>query len=181
MARQSAELAQQVTVDAMRWMRHSRYITAALVVVVCPLMTIATLKYTGARREGQMGTVAQKDEAQPERAEAEAPSASPIPDKATETTGLDGGTALAQEIIHALPMPPGGLPGQRPAPCPSYLHELNGYCWSKHQLSAAEVNDGMCETGLRLYEPAPGWCRSHLYGYFPAFLNPKGNNVVEPQ
>jgi len=100
----------------------------------------------------------------------EPPEASPSP-----TLGLDGGSALAEAVRHALPLPPNGLPGQRAAPCHPLGEDIGGHCWFKHQLTTEQVEAGACDT-YRLYEPSEGWCREHQAGYWPVFLPRRRTN-----
>jgi len=103
----------------------------------------------------------------------EPPEASPSP-----TLGLDGGSALAEAVRHALPLPPNGLPGQRAAPCLDSQEELGGHCWFRLQLTVEQVKEGACNTS-RFYEPNEGWCREHLAGYRPVFLPRRRSNSAE--
>jgi tetrahydromethanopterin S-methyltransferase subunit G len=112
---------------------------------------------------------------------AEHESAQEQDDDKSLSTGLDGGTELTKLVTQTLPIPTGGLPGQMTGPCPATADEIDGYCWKKIFLTSADVKDGMCDN-LRLYEPSPGWCRSHHAGYKPVFgPRKKDNNTVDPQ
>jgi len=178
-AKQSAEVAQQVTTAAMKRLRRSRYVMAALALVVSPIFSITAVRYTETRTKRETDTLAREEKAQPAPPRAEEPPQTD-PGEEADTAGLDGGTALAEALVKALPFPPHGVPGQKAAPCASGEEEFSGYCYAKYQLTANNVSRGHCES-LRLYEPSPGWCRAHRLGYLPVYTGRKDNNAVEPQ
>jgi len=180
LAKQNAEVAQQVSSAAMKLIRQSRYVTVALALVVSPIVSTTVVRYTDARREHETDTLAHEEKPDPKPRHPEEPPQQTAPDEEADTAALDGGTALTEALLQALPLPPGGVPGQRAAPCPAVYEEIHGRCWQKYTLSAEQVRVGSCEQ-LRLYEPEPGWCRSHRYGYLPVFASRKDNNSVEPE
>jgi len=178
LAKQSAEVAQQVTMAALKWMRRGRYLTVAVALVVSPIVSTTVVRFTDARRQRDTGTLAREEKAQSAHAEAERSPPQTVPDEEADTAGVDAGTAMTEALLQALPFPPHGVPNQKPAPCSSGDEELdfNGYCYRKAEVKKA----GHCED-LRLYEPSPGWCRSHRYGYLPVYTSRKDNNSVDPQ
>jgi len=182
LAKQSAEVAQQVINAAMQVIRRNRYVMAALALVVSPIVSTTTaVRYIETRKEHETDTLARREKSQPEPHQAEEPPRQTVPDEEAETSALDAGTALTEALRQALPFPPHGVPGQKAAPCSSvFEEEVSGYCYKKETLSSEQVKAGYCET-LRLYEPSPGWCRSHRYGYLPVYTSRKDNNSVEPE
>jgi hypothetical protein len=107
------------------------------------------------------------------------PSEVPPPEEGTTSGGLDAGTAMAELLKGAQPMPTGGLPRQQSAPCPEDIEEFNGYCWLRSPLTPGQVKAGACdEPGL--YEPSAGWCRTHKAGFRPWHGPRRINNAVDP-
>ena len=179
-AKESVELAQQVTAAAMKWMRHSRYVTAAVAFLIGPIVSTTVVRYTDAGRKRGTNTLAREENAQPERAQKEEPLPPTVPDEEADTANLEGGTAMTEALLQSLPLPSHGVPGQRAAPCPAFYDEISGYCWTTKTLTSEQVKGGACEQ-LRLYEPSLGWCRAHRAGYLPVYASRKDNNAVEPQ
>jgi len=181
-SQEHAEQARQANAAALKRMRWT-FGAVAAAVVLGPLST-AILQHAETRRPlpQQGAPVHEQDNTGPQSASAEnsQQAQQEVPAEEADTTALDGGTALAQAALSALPLPSNGVPGQRAAPCPAGIEEMSGYCWGKHVLTEAEVKAGHCEI-LRLYEPSPGWCRTHRAGYLPVFAARKDNNAVDPQ
>ncbi|HLL56217.1 MAG TPA: hypothetical protein VK447_21820 [Myxococcaceae bacterium] len=103
----------------------------------------------------------------------------PPPEEGMTSGGSDAGTEMAELLKSALPMPTGGLPRQRAAPCPEDVEEINGYCWTKWSLTPAQVKTGACEDP-GMYEPSAGWCRAHKAGFRPWYGPRRINNAVDP-
>jgi hypothetical protein len=101
------------------------------------------------------------------------------PEGAATSGGLDAGTAMAELLKSAQPMPTGGLPRQQPAPCPAGTEQFNGYCWKRWPLTPELVKAGACDQP-DLYEPSAGWCRAHLAGFRPWYEPRRTNRVVDP-
>jgi len=179
-AGESAERAEHATAAALKWRRWTAWGAVAAAFVLGPFST-AVLWHSGLIRTRQEdGALLSQRDARPKEAEDSGPMERSAPEEGADTTALDGGTALAQAALQALPIPVGGVPGQRAAPCSADDEEISGFCWVKHQLTAAQVKAGRCET-LHLYELSPGWCRAHRAGYLPVYTGRKDNNAVEPQ
>ncbi len=103
----------------------------------------------------------------------------PPPEEETASGGLDAGTAMMKLLKNAQPMPTGGLPHQRAAPCPEGIEEFNGYCWSRSSFTPAQVEQGTCEDPV-FYEPSAGWCRAHKAGFRPWYGRRRTPNAVDP-
>ncbi|HLL84271.1 MAG TPA: hypothetical protein VK420_16530 [Longimicrobium sp.] len=102
----------------------------------------------------------------------------PEPEEEHWSGRLDAGTEPAK----LLPMPKGGLPRQRAAPCPQAAEEINGFCWWRVSLTAAQVRDGICDNyEYEIYEPSAGWCRANHAGYIPVRARRRPNNAVDAQ
>ena len=89
--------------------------------------------------------------------------------------GQNGGSASVRPIIRASPLPKGGVPGQRHAPCPEFADVFDGRCWTKVTLTSEQVRGGVCDDP-KFYEPSEGWCVAHHAAYRPLFA-PRPRNA----
>jgi len=94
-------------------------------------------------------------------------------------SGAAGGAAsVAASLIHrASPMPAGGVPGQRRAPCPEGAEAIkNEWCWNRWTLTPEQVRGGACDDP-QFYEPSEGWCVAHRAAYRPVYAPVRRKNA----
>jgi len=109
---------------------------------------------------------------------------SPAPVRPTVREGNDGvrsgateGASVAANLIRkASPMPTGGVPGQRRAPCPASADVINDLCWARWTLTPEQVRDGFCDNP-HVYEPSEGWCVAHRAAYMPIYAPVRRKNA----
>ena len=180
-AAQASRMAEEEARARARRQRDWRLGVAAL----ASLVLLGGLAYLSRQRPSQSSTDdarAENHAVTPEKPDGGTrpePWEAPPPEEETASGGLDAGTAMMKLLKNAQPMPTGGLPHQRAAPCPEGIEEVNGYCWRKFSFTPAQVEQGNCEDPV-FYEPSAGWCRTHKAGFRPWYGRRRTPNAVDP-
>jgi len=121
-------------------------------------------------------TLALVETAAPAVASASAsPSAREVRESVQSSVG-EGGSAAANLIRRASPLPKDGVPGQRHAPCPEGAEVMNDLCWNRWALTPDQVRGGACDNP-QVYEPSEGWCVAHRAAYLPVLAPLRRKNA----